>query len=331
MLKDKIYLLIEKNYEEYLLNYELDQHTPLYIFNHLFRVILQRADCKKLNKMVPFLISAQNDDGSWGSSVKLNNGLVGVTATCIQMLFWYNHIISNERKNNLKEFGNSYDGAVKTSIQRGIDFIKHSYTNKIYWEETNSFSFRKHGILDINHYILQAFYYTIKYGDWIKEKNWIIERYDLLSEFFINNQANDGGWHEIGKVRFRTGTTADALRGLLPNIMFSSSIESGVMYLINNQHPEQGYWAAGNIDKMFDALRTLLYAVPFINSRQHQDITISRIHLGVNFVLSNFNFDNNLLVIPDKKNIEEVCDLLTLLIDYKNCAFDNYDNIKEFF
>ena len=279
--------------EEY---YQNAMKVPQYIFNHIFRIVLQVNDTVHISKMYRKLLEKQLPSGGWGSLQSNSEGLYGITATALQLLFWTIDRLRND-ESSVK--------IIEDSIARGIDYLLRTDGDE-YWVEKNS-SDRKHGILDLNHYILQCLYYALNYengSDKKFQKGETAYWYDKLSNFYLRTQEEDGGWHEIGKPRSRVGTTSDALRALLPNKKYVKYIGRGILFIIHNQNPYYGYWDAGNLDKCFDASKALINSVW---ANDNIFTSLDSIDKGLDYILT---YD------VDRMNFEEKCDLMTIFIDY---------------
>ena len=179
-----------------------------------------------------------------------------------------------------------------------------------------------HGMIDRLHYLMQTEYYLVNLNKefnllnltqeqslmryWNKDTRWIIER-----------QEQDGGWHEIDRVRSRIGTTADALRGIILNDKFMQNVLKGIDYIINNQNVYDGYWDAGNIDKNTDALKALINSRRLIKDSNIKGRIDKSIKDGTKWLMN--NFDNA------EKLEENDYDLLTITIDFEKVIINNTD------
>lgn len=147
---------------------------------------------------------------------------------------------------------------------------------------------------------------TIKYANdfLLNDQKWLID-----------NQYKDGGWHEVDRVRSRIGTTADAIRGIILDDSYIKNVENGIKFLIDNQNIYHGYWMAGNVDKMSDALKGLLNSVNLLKDINLKDDCIECIKKRIKWLYNNYE---------EMENLEEnEYDLLTITIDFENIILDS--------
>ncbi len=271
----------------------------IYLVNHILRLCMQMNDINAIDQGCIHLIQRQNDDGGWGYN-NTNTSVIGITATELQLLMWSQSI--NEKFKTEE---------IDRAINKGALYIINKRHGD-YWTDSEELQ-RKHGLCDTNHYIAQFLYYYKHYYDYCSNN-----LLDNLYKWYINNQAEDGGWHEIDKERFREGATADSIRALLPSLNNAAYIKKGVDFLISCQNPYMGYWAGGNHDKIYDCLKAILNSLWVIDINEEH---IESINKGLNYILA-FDFYSF--------NIEEMCDYLTVLIDIVNLN-ENFKKPKIFF
>jgi len=264
--------------------------------NHVFRVALQLEDVSIMHSLMQELLRRQNDDGGW--PYKLNGlSVIGITATAVQLIFWTIYIAAPQLSAGTK---NSYE----IRIKKALSYIFSKKRKAVFWdvEQDNE---RKHGVLDSNHYISQALYYANNYEKELFDKELVLQTQIDLYKFYLEQQSKaDGGWHEIGKLRLRVGVTSDAIRALLPNPKLKSSIMAGIQFLINNQHPIEGYWEGGNLDKIYDALKTLINSYWIIDAKLD---AFSAIEKGITYLDGASHLE-----------LESLCDYWSVIIDYNN-------------
>lgn len=274
-----------------------------FIFNHIWRVLLQCELKKDIETAVRQAINTQLDDGGWG----YNNhpySVLGITATVVQLLFWSKSVISDNKSLCLE---------IDMVIQSAVHYILGNQSNGVYWEENKKNTLiRNHGLIDLNHYVCQALYYF-----WLETKNKdIYIKYQNLCEWYISLQKPDGSWNEIDKKRTIVGATTDAVRALLPNTDYKRVVLKGTDYLVKMQDSRHGFWDGGNRDKSIDAMKTLLSTSMLFHSSKYQ----SNINLGLNYLYS---------LRDSVSDIEEVCDLATVFLS-ANCFYRSNKSIKYF-
>ena len=175
-------------------------------------------------------------------------------------------------------------------------------------------------MIDRLHYLMQTEYYLfdfdVKYcflnqsqrqklaEFWKKDTNWMIDR-----------QMQDGGWHEVDRVRSRIGTTSDAIRGINLNDECLDSVKNGIKFIINNQNIYDGYWEAGNIDKNTDALKALINSRRIMDDAKFIKEIDKSIINGTKWLVNNFD--------KAEKLEENDYDLLTVTIDYEKVIVNN--------
>lgn len=304
MLKKQIREFNKKYYDE-LLNMSNDfiLKKDMNIIHHIWRVVLQFKMADKVKGICDLIIKKQYDNGMWGDSYIEDN--FGTTVVTIHRLLW-----------SLKIIDNSFDTKdIRNSISRAMNFIipRHEI---VFMENIVP----NHGIIDRLHHLIQVEYYIVNFND---KYNFVSEdESKKLNEFLLNdqkwlidNQCKDGGWHEVDRVRSRIGTTADALRGIILDDSYIESVERGIEFLINNQNIYHGYWMAGNVDKMSDAIKGLLNSVNLIKNINLKNDCIECIKKGIKWLYNNYQ---------NMENLEEnEYDLLTITIDFENIIFDN--------
>lgn len=288
--------------------YVKDNKLPIYIINHIYRVCLQLKDKEQIRKCLNIILNLQLDCGGWG--IKSNDkeiGVYGITATEIQLLFWTMDILYDEEVL-----------PIKNAIIEGINYLLSNRTFDDYWKEQNETE-RLHGLLDLNHYILQVLYYAENRHDMLLNHSLIGEVKKRLTNFYLVNQSNDGGWHEIGKIRTREGTTADAIRALLPNKEVKENIQKGIEFLINNQNPHEGYWASGNHDKCYDTMKAIINSIYMFEKDESYILAVER---GIDYILT---------LNKEAMSLEELCDYISVLNDYIYASESSYYMEKYFF
>lgn len=307
ILLKKCCAIIENNYADLTeLIFDDNYKENMIITNHLCRICLQRKEQEAISKLRYYIIQNQLGDGGWGDGSS-RSSIYGITATEMQLLFWSIHTINYKDNSERKQ--------IEESIEKAMGFLISKINVDVFWKEEKHTN-RIHGLLDLNHYIAECLYY-INYFMNIGTNTTEVMLEQLYS-WYCSLQAVDGGWHEIGKVRFREGTTADAIRALLPDSRNKKYIQKGVDFLLNNQNPGVGYWAGGNHDKCYDVLKAIINSLWLID-KEHKYIDC--IMKGIEYILQ-FNLE--------KMDIEEKCDFLAVLIDAVNMNNDEY-KFKLFF
>ena len=292
--------IINRNYSKTLSLFAMHNTK---IKNHILRVSLKMKDRTSCKAFVDYYCKIQKNDNGWGLSDN-SVSIPGVSATVLQLLMWYYYEIDVDT--------NVYD-----RIKSGIEYLINN-SNYSLLETSPRLKTIGHGIIDVNHYITQDLYYYV-YCFSNSEPYYSIRT--KMVEDICKIQSDDGGWHEIDKIRMRCGVTSDAIRALLPDKKNYYYINKGIIFLLNNQNPYHGYWECGNLDKIFDVLKTL------INSHWllEKDIQIKNegsIEKGLKYLLQNIE--------DSKLNEEEICDYLAVLLDYLDFRTQQ-ETVKLFF
>ena len=299
-----------KEYYNYLSNNNnVFENKSLNLIHHIWRVVLQFEIQNKIEEVCKLIIDRQKSNGEWGERDKHRN--FGDTVVNIHRLLWTLFVLNKKNKdvklNNL----------ITNSIKKSVDYIIENHD--MHYNINREFG---HGMIDRLHYLMQTEYYLVNLNKefnllnltqeqslmryWNKDTRWIIER-----------QEQDGGWHEIDRVRSRIGTTADALRGIILNDKFMQNVLEGIDYIINNQNVYDGYWDAGNIDKNTDALKALINSRRLIKDSNIKGRIDKSIKDGTKWLMN--NFDNA------EKLEENDYDLLTITIDFEKVIINNTD------
>lgn len=299
-----------KEYYNYLSNNNnVFENKSLNLIHHIWRVVLQFEIQNKIEEVCKLIIDRQKSNGEWGERDKHRN--FGDTVVNIHRLLWTLFVLNKKNKdvklNNL----------ITNSIKKSVDYIIENHD--MHYNINREFG---HGMIDRLHYLMQTEYYLVNLNKefnllnltqeqslmryWNKDTRWIIER-----------QEQDGGWHEIDRVRSRIGTTADALRGIILNDKFMQNVLKGIDYIINNQNVYDGYWDAGNIDKNTDALKALINSRRLIKDSNIKGRIDKSIKDGTKWLMNNFD---------DAEKLEENdYDLLTITIDFEKVIINNTD------
>lgn len=299
-----------KEYYNYLSNNNnVFENKSLNLIHHIWRVVLQFEIQNRIEEVCKLIIDRQKSNGEWGERDKHRN--FGDTVVNIHRLLWTLFVLNKKNKdvklNNL----------ITNSIKKSVDYIIENHD--MHYNINREFG---HGMIDRLHYLMQTEYYLVNLNKefnllnltqeqslmryWNKDTRWIIER-----------QEQDGGWHEIDRVRSRMGTTADALRGIILNDKFMQNVLKGIDYIINNQNVYDGYWDAGNIDKNTDALKALINSRRLIKDSNIKGRIDKSIKDGTKWLMN--NFDNA------EKLEENDYDLLTITIDFEKVIINNTD------
>ena len=299
-----------KEYYNYLSNNNnVFENKSLNLIHHIWRVVLQFEIRNRIEEVCKLIIDRQKSNGEWGERDKHRN--FGDTVVNIHRLLWTLFVLNKKNKdvklNNL----------ITNSIKKSVDYIIENHD--MHYNINREFG---HGMIDRLHYLMQTEYYLVNLNKefnllnltqeqslmryWNKDTRWIIER-----------QEQDGGWHEIDRVRSRIGTTADALRGIILNDEFMQNVIKGIDYIINNQNVYDGYWDAGNIDKNTDALKALINSRRLIKDSNIKGRIDKSIKDGTKWLMN--NFDNA------EKLEENDYDLLTITIDFEKVIINNTD------
>lgn len=299
-----------EEYYKYLSNNNnVFENKSLNLIHHIWRVVLQFEIQNRIEEVCKLIIVRQKSNGEWGERDKHRN--FGDTVVNIHRLLWTLFVLNKKNKdvklNNL----------ITNSIKKSVDYIIENHD--MHYTINREFG---HGMIDRLHYLMQTEYYLVNLNKefnllnltqeqslmryWNKDTRWIIER-----------QEQDGGWHEIDRVRSRIGTTADALRGIILNDKFMQNVLKGIDYIINNQNVYDGYWDAGNIDKNTDALKALINSRRLIKDSNIKGRIDKSIKDGTKWLMN--NFDNA------EKLEENDYDLLTITIDFEKVIINNTD------
>lgn len=299
-----------KEYYNYLSNNNnVFENKSLNLIHHIWRVVLQFEIQNRIEEVCKLIIDRQKSNGEWGERDKHRN--FGDTVVNIHRLLWTLFVLNKKNKDvKLNNF-------ITNSIKKSVDYIIENHD--MHYNINREFG---HGMIDRLHYLMQTEYYLVNLNKefnllnltqeqslmryWNKDTRWIIER-----------QEQDGGWHEIDRVRSRIGTTADALRGIILNDKFMQNVLKGIDYIINNQNVYDGYWDAGNIDKNTDALKALINSRRLIKDSNIKGRIDKSIKDGTKWLMN--NFDNA------EKLEENDYDLLTITIDFEKVIINNTD------
>ena len=213
-----------KEYYNYLSNNNnVFENKSLNLIHHIWRVVLQFEIQNRIEEVCKLIIDRQKSNGEWGERDKHRN--FGDTVVNIHRLLWTLFVLNKKNKdvklNNL----------ITNSIKKSVDYIIENHD--MHYNINREFG---HGMIDRLHYLMQTEYYLVNLSKefnllnltqeqslmryWNKDTRWIIER-----------QEQDGGWHEIDRVRSRIGTTADALRGIILNDKFMQNVLKGIEYI----------------------------------------------------------------------------------------------------
>ena len=299
-----------KEYYNYLSNNNnVFENKSLNLIHHIWRVVLQFEIQNRIEEVCKLIIDRQKSNGEWGERDKHRN--FGDTVVNIHRLLWTLFVL-NKKNKDVK-----LNNIITNSIKKSVDYIIENHD--MHYNINREFG---HGMIDRLHYLMQTEYYLVNLSKefnllnltqeqslmryWNKDTRWIIER-----------QEQDGGWHEIDRVRSRIGTTADALRGIILNDKFMQNVLKGIEYIINNQNVYDGYWDAGNIDKNTDALKALINSRRLIKDSNIKRRIDKSIKDGTKWLMN--NFDNA------EKLEENDYDLLTITIDFEKVIINNTD------
>lgn len=291
--------LIENYINEY--NKKIDLLSPqeldncdINIIHHIWRCVLQTKNFKQVEIISKQIQNKQCINGSW---LKDNEESVGITIATIYRLLWSIYIL-DENNLDIKNLINS--------IKKGIEYFTPLY-GYVFKNDVDS----AHGKIDAMHYYILTCHYIIKFNKKYhlsNKKNLKIINSSLNEciNFLKINQANDGGWHEIDRLRYRVGTTSDALRGLIIDKNSYENIILGCQFICNNQNPYKGYWCAGNIDKVSDALKVLLDV--YSKYMELRPMLSESIDIGMKWLCEHYS---EYLILE-----ENYYDILTIFIDY---------------
>ena len=290
-------------------NNNIYENKSLNLIHHIWRVVLQFEISFRIAEICRIIIKQQRDDGEWGNRDKHHN--FGDTVVNIHRLLWSLFVLN---KNNEEKEATEL---IKNSIKKSVEYIIENHD--MHYNINKEFG---HGMIDRLHYLMQTEYYLISFN---KEYNLLsLDQEKELLEFWnkdinwmIGKQQEDGGWHEVDRVRSRVGTTSDAIRGIYLDNQFMDEIIMGIKYIINNQNIYDGYWDAGNIDKNTDALKALINTRRLVKDEKMKKIIDESIKNGTKWLMNNFeNVD---------KLEENEYDLLTITIDFEKVIINNND------
>ncbi len=202
-----------------------------------------------------------------------------------------------------------YAEKIISTITRSVDYIIENHD--MHYNINRTFG---HGMIDRLHYLMQTEYYLLEFNKryhFLNDKQILeLEKYWDKDVYWIrSNQTEDGGWHEVDKVRSRIGTSADAIRGINLNGTCKECLTQGIIFIIRNQNTYDGYWETGNIDKTTDALKALINSRRIINDPDICALIDESIIKGTLWLVA--NFDNA------EKLEENEYDLLTVTIDFE--------------
>lgn len=297
-----------KEYYDYLkINANIFENKSLNIVHHIWRVVLQFEIEERIKQVINLIMNMQRENGEWGERDKHHN--FGDTVVNIHRLLWSLFIIQ-KGKDDLECINKIINSVVKS-----IDYIIENHD--MHYNINRTFG---HGVIDRLHYLIQTEFYIIEFN---KKYNFLNKSQEAkLKEFWnkdiswmMEKQMQDGGWHEVDKVRSRIGTTSDAIRGINLNKKCLESVKKGIEFIINNQNIYDGYWEAGNIDKNTDALKALINSRRIIEDSKLIEKIDKSIKNGTKWLVNNFE--------QAEKLEENDYDLLTVTIDYEKVIINN--------
>lgn len=297
-----------KEYYDYLtINANIFENKSLNIVHHIWRVVLQFEIEARIKQVINLIMNMQRENGEWGERDKHHN--FGDTVVNIHRLLWSLFIIQ-KGKDDLECINKIINSVVKS-----IDYIIENHD--MHYNINRTFG---HGVIDRLHYLIQTEFYIIEFN---KKYNFLNKSQETkLKEFWnkdiswmMEKQMQDGGWHEVDKVRSRIGTTSDAIRGINLNKKCLESVKKGIEFIINNQNIYDGYWEAGNIDKNTDALKALINSRRIIEDSKLIEKIDKSIKNGTKWLVNNFE--------QAEKLEENDYDLLTVTIDYEKVIINN--------
>lgn len=308
MYKFEDIIKFNKEYYDYLtINANIFENKSLNIVHHIWRVVLQFEIEERIKQVISLIMNMQRENGEWGERDKHHN--FGDTVVNIHRLLWSLFIIE-KGKDDLKCINKIINSVVKC-----IDYIIENHD--MHYNINRAFG---HGVIDRLHYLIQTEFYIIEFN---KKYNFLNKSQESkLKEFWnkdiswmMEKQMQDGGWHEVDKVRSRIGTTSDAIRGINLNKKCLESVKKGIEFIINNQNIYDGYWEAGNIDKNTDALKALINSRRIIEDSKLIEKIDKSIKNGTKWLVNNFE--------QAEKLEENDYDLLTVTIDYEKVIINN--------
>lgn len=297
-----------KEYYDYLIkSNDVFKNKSLNLVHHIWRVVLQFEIIDKIKQVCDMIMDMQKTNGEWGERDQHHN--FGDTVVNVHRLLWSLFIIQKNKNND------EYTDKIIKSVKKSVNYIIENHD--MHYKINRTFG---HGMIDRLHYLMQTEFYLIKFNEkynflseqqerkleefWNKDTNWIVDK-----------QMPDGGWHEVDRVRSRIGTTSDAIRGINLDEEFIESVKEGINFIIANQNIYDGYWDAGNIDKNTDALKALINSRRIINDYELIKKIDKSIINGTEWLIN--NFDNA------EKLEENDYDLLTVTIDYEKVIENN--------
>lgn len=297
-----------EDYYNYLIKTnDIFENKSLNLIHHIWRVVLQFEITDRIKQVCDLIIGMQKPNGEWGERDKHHN--FGDTVVNLHRLLWSLFIIQKEKDNDI------YINKIIEAVKESVDYIIENHD--MHYNINRTFG---HGMIDRLHYLMQTEYYLLDFDVkycflnqsqrqklaefWKKDTNWMIDR-----------QMQDGGWHEVDRVRSRIGTTSDAIRGINLNDECLDSVKNGIKFIINNQNIYDGYWEAGNIDKNTDALKALINSRRIMDDAKFIKEIDKSIINGTKWLVNNFD--------KAEKLEENDYDLLTVTIDYEKVIVNN--------
>lgn len=308
MKKQEDIIIFNKKYFEYLTkNPNIFENKDLNLIHHIWRVVLQFEITERIIEVCDLIINQQKANGEWGKRDIHHN--FGDTIVNMHRLLWSLYIIKKENENS------KYTNRIINSISKSVDYIIENHD--IHYNINRTFG---HGMIDRLHYLMQTEFYILEFNknyNYLSKKQQItLEKYwNYDTNWIINNQMQDGGWHEVDRVRSRIGTTSDAIRGINLNKDYIESVIKGINFIIDNQNIYDGYWDAGNVDKNTDALKALINSRRIIVDLKLIKKIDESIEKGMMWLINNFE--------QAEKLEENDYDLLTVTIDYEKVIINN--------
>lgn len=281
-------------------NNEIFDFSDLNLVHHIWRVVIQFEIDFRIKEVCDYIIKQQRDNGEWGNRDFHHN--YGDTVVNLHRLLWSLVVLEKNEKN--KEFCNEIINSVKKSVDLILD------NHDIHYNINRTFG---HGMIDRLHYLMQVEYYLLKLNkkyDLLTEEQLgrMKKFYDYDVDWMIHNQKEDGGYDEVDRLRTRVGTTSDAIRAINLDANFVNYVKKGLDFIIVNQNKYDGYWDSGNVDKISDALKSLLNSKQLFDDDYSSKIENS-INNGITWLLDNYEDSETLS--------ENEYDLLTITIDYE--------------
>ena len=215
-----------EDYYNYLIKTnDIFENKSLNLIHHIWRVVLQFEITDRIKQVCDLIIGMQKPNGEWGERDKHHN--FGDTVVNLHRLLWSLFIIQKEKDNDI------YINKIIEAVKKSVDYIIENHD--MHYNINRTFG---HGMIDRLHYLMQTEYYLLDFDVkycflnqsqrqklaefWKKDTNWMIDR-----------QMQDGGWHEVDRVRSRIGTTSDAIRGINLNDECLDSVKNGIKFIIN--------------------------------------------------------------------------------------------------